>query len=90
MDGVKRDHPNLDFSKPEDLNDILSGKIIGRKGWYDESLVVFNAKIEKLRKNKVYKIAYWLKDEEYHNAEDYKIPVIQLAADLLYGDFVFC
>ena len=33
--------------------------------------MVYNAKIEKLGKNKVYRVVYWLQSEEYDDATDY-------------------
>jgi len=91
---VRKEYPNLDYTKLEDLQDIINGNIVGRKACHvwseDNELKVYNAKIEKLRKSKVYTVAYWTESESYDNdATDYEIPMFQLAADLLHGDLVF-
>ena len=56
---------------------------MGRKAchvWFEQELAVYNAKIKKLKKNKVYCIAYWLDSEHYDDAEDYDIPQDQHAS----------
>ena len=94
LDSVRKDFPNLDYSKSDELQDILEGKIVGRKAchvWFeDANLVVYNAKFEKLKKTKVYKVGYWEQSEDYEDSTDYDMSMYSLAADLLHGDLVFC
>lgn len=75
------------------VEDILGGRIVGRKAchaWYEnQELAVYNAKCEKL-KNQTYRVAYWSQSEMYDDATDYDISMFQMAADVLYGDLVFC
>ena len=63
LEDVRKDYPNLDFTKTEDLEDVLQGKVVGRKAchaWFEMTgLVVYNAKFEKFKKTKVYRVAYW-------------------------------
>ena len=95
LENVRKDYPSLDFSKTEDLEDILQGKVVGKKtchAWFDEEtgLVVYNAKLEKFKKTQVYRVACWSQAEDYTDATDYDMPMYQLAADLLHGDLAFC
>ena len=81
-----------DFSKNDQIKDILEGRVVGKRArrmWFEEQkLEVYNAKFEKLKKNKVYKVAYWLQSESYDDSTDYDMSMYQLAADLLYGDLL--
>lgn len=94
IDSACREYPNLIFSKVDDLQDITDGNILRREvchACYDNEghqLKVYNAKVETLKENKVYTVAYRNKDETY-DAGDYEIPMFQFGADLLNGDFVF-
>ena len=94
MESLQQEYPNLDFSKNDQIKDILEGRVVGKRAchmWFEEQkLEVYNAKFEKLKKNKVYKVAYWLQSESYDDSTDYDMSMYQLAADLLYGDLVFC
>ena len=94
LDTVRLEYPNLDFTKRNELEDILNGKIVGRKAchiWYeDEGLVVYNAKVEKLKARGNYSVAYWSRAEDYEDATDYNVSMYALAADLLHGDLEFC
>lgn len=94
IESVRLEYPDLDYTKGDDLQDLLDGKVVGRKAchaWLEEQkLVVYNAKFEKLRKSKVYRVAYWAQSENYEDATDYEMPMYQLAADLLHGDLIFC
>ena len=94
---IRNEFPELDYSKIHDIEAILEGKVVGRRAchvWYEDGkLVVYNAKVEKIktiRKTKKYRIAYWSQAEEYDDATDFYIPLFSLAADALHGDFAFC
>ena len=94
---IQKEYPNLDYSKTNDIEDILQGKVVGRRAchvWFEDEeerkLLVYNAKFEKLKKNNVYRVAYWLQTEQYDDATDYDMPMHQLAADVLHGDLDFC
>ena len=72
----------------------MSGTAIGRNIchiWYeDEKKVIYNGKIEKIKKKiqDTYVVAYWNKEEDYNDAIDYDIPKVQLACDIIGGDLM--
>lgn len=95
LESVRRDYPNLDYVNFDKVQDVLDGKAVGQKAchiWSEEGkLVIYNAKLEKLRMAKmVYKVAYWSQSEEYDNAIDYDMSAYSLAVDVLHGDLMFC
>lgn len=95
LESVRIAFPNLEYSEAKCaiVEDILGGRKVGRKAchaWYEnQELAVYNAKCEKL-KNQTYRVAYWSQSEMYDDATDYDISMFQMAADVLYGDLVFC
>ena len=74
------------------VQDILEGRAMGRNVvhvWNDEGMLrTYNGRIEKLKANKKYKVAYWGADESYDDAVDYDVSMYELAVDLLLGDLV--
>lgn len=93
LDNARKDFPNLDYSKPEKLDDILEGRVVGKRICHvwseDDGHVVYNGLIRKLYKTKKYKVAYWSQSEEVDDATDYNVSMFELAADLLHEDLVF-
>ena len=99
LETVRKEYPNLDYSKSDDMQNLLNGKVVGRKAchvWFDvEKLLheVYIAKFEKIMKlknQKIHKVAYRLQSEDYDDATEYDMLMFQLIADMLHGDLVFC
>ena len=75
-------------------SDILTGRAVGHSIghiWYDsdsQKKTFYWGKLEKLLKKckGTYRIAYWLEDGSYDDAEDYDITAVKLAADAICGD----
>ena len=53
LETVQSEYPNLDYFKSDEIQDILNGRIVGKKACHawseDGKLVVYNARVEKLR-----------------------------------------
>jgi hypothetical protein len=91
-------YKHLSAKQLEDLDDVMSDRIVGRKlghDWYDaenSKSFIYNGRVEKVSKrleDKVYTISYWKKDETDIEAVEYKMKKIQLAADVITGDLTF-
>lgn len=91
--------PELSEMEVSTLEDILSGKIIGRNlchTWYDidkNTQSTWNGRILKLkqvRRVPFYKISYWEDDETFENATDFEISKWALSADFISKDLVLC
>lgn len=92
--------PHLNEVTKADLEELLSGAIVGKKilhTWYDDnngSKTVFCGKVEKQKKRKgveYFTIAYWKENGSYdEDAEDSLLTKYELGADLIAGDLEFC
>ena len=97
LDTVLKDFPNISEADVTKLQDILQGKLVGRKilhVWYEDGgLMTYNAKLKKLRAlktGKKYKIVYWAPTEDYDDATEYEMSVFELAADFIHEDLILC
>ena len=85
----------MDEETKQGVQDILAGKVVGRRichVWYDvdsQEKTLYNGKIEKHLKKAggIYVVGYWCDEETYDDdAADYDISKYALAADLVCGD----
>ena len=97
LDTVLKDFPNMSDADVTKLQEMLQGKLVGRKivhVWYEDGgLMTYNGKLKKLRAlkaGKKYKTAYWAPSEDYDDATDYEMSVFELAADFIQGDLIIC
>lgn len=94
LKNINVEFPDMEDGKCESVVDLLGGKAIGRKichMWSDDNVrVMFNGKIEKLKKRGggTYTVAYWSQQESYTNAVHYDISKYELAADLISDDLI--
>ena len=93
---IDRDFPDLEEHACSDLQDILSGKAVGRDichVWIDRESrekSTYNSRIEKMKKKAggTYVITYWSLDETYDDAIDYDVSKFELAADFICDELV--
>ena len=91
------DRFSLDARRQEDLTDILEGRIGGRNiclAWLDSKdgvRVMYNGRVARLhKKSATYVIAYWSQNETFADAEDYYMPVLEVAVDFILDDLALC
>ena len=93
---IDRDFPDLEEHARSDLQDILSGKAVGRDichVWIDRESrekTMYNGRMEKMKKKAggTYVVAYWSQDETYDDAIDYDVSKFELAADFICDELV--
>ncbi|XP_050404243.1 uncharacterized protein LOC126820380 [Patella vulgata] len=105
VSALKTVFPEVSDETHVDLVGLFEGSIVGRSichTWYDEDTdqkTEWCGRVEKMKKRKkdgnkqnihCYKIAYWSAEGSYEDAEDFEIPKLELAADLICEDLIFC